>query len=137
MAVKLSNSIPELLPCRISVVVCGLVMVRFISTPLFPERLCHDFLVFFLFEWKCKLALLLLPLIPTSRQKIGVSKFTHHLRVDCVEFYFGSSSWGTWGVEGDGWDDTSSSACEIDSSWGLERDRGERECEREYTWQQE
>lgn len=39
-----------------------------------------------------KLALLLLPLIPPSRQEIGISKFTHHLRVDCVEFYFGSSS---------------------------------------------
>lgn len=47
MAVKLSNSIPELLRCRILVVVCGLVMVRFISTLLFPERLYHDFLVFF------------------------------------------------------------------------------------------
>lgn len=39
-----------------------------------------------------KLALLLLPLIPPSRQEIGISKFTHHLRVDCVEFHFGSSS---------------------------------------------
>lgn len=47
MAVKLSNSIPELLRCRILVVVYELVMVRFISTPLFPERLYHDFLVFF------------------------------------------------------------------------------------------
>lgn len=96
------------------------------------------FFFFFLFEWKCKLALLLLPLIHTSRQKIGISKFAHHLRVDCVEFYFGSSSWGTWGVEGDGWDDTSSSACEIDSSWSVERDKErEREGERESTWQQE
>lgn len=50
MAVKLSSSIPELLRCRILVVVCELVMVRFISIPLFPERLYHDFLVFFLFE---------------------------------------------------------------------------------------
>lgn len=49
MAVKLSNSIPELLRCRILVVVCEPVMVRFISTPLFPERLYHDFLVFFSF----------------------------------------------------------------------------------------
>lgn len=47
MAVKLSNSIPELLRCRILVVVYELVMVRFISTPPFPERLYHDFLVFF------------------------------------------------------------------------------------------
>lgn len=95
MAVKLSNSIPELLRCRILVVVCELVMVRFISTPLSRKGCIMTFLSFFffsLFERKCKVALLLLPLIPPSRQKIGVSKFTHHLRVDCVEFYFGSSS---------------------------------------------
>lgn len=78
-----------------------------------------------------KLTLLLLPLMAPSRQEIGISKFAHHLRVDCVEFYFGSSSWGTCGVEGDGWDDTSSSACEIDSSWGVERE-GERGGGEEY-----
>lgn len=53
MAVKLSNSIPELLRCRILVVVCELVMVRFISTPLFPERLY--FLYFFLFSFRVKM----------------------------------------------------------------------------------
>lgn len=53
MAVKLSNSIPVLLRCRILVVVCGLVMVRFISTLLFPERLY--FLYFFLFSFFTKM----------------------------------------------------------------------------------
>lgn len=77
MAVKLSNSIPELLRCRILVVVCELVMVRsFTPLSILPGQTDT----------------VLLPLIPPSRQEIGVSKFTHHLRVDCVEFYFGSSS---------------------------------------------
>lgn len=77
MAVKLSNSIPELLRCRILVVVYELVMVRSF-TPLHILPAQTD--------------TVLLPLIPPSRQEIGVSKFAHHLRVDCVEFYFGSSS---------------------------------------------
>lgn len=61
--------------------------------PPFPRKAV--FLVFFfLFSFRVKKQTdtVILPLIPPSRQKIGVSKFTHHLRVDCVEFYFGSSS---------------------------------------------
>lgn len=93
MAVKLSNSIPELLRCRILVVVYELVMVRSFTPalPLLPRKGLHPFLSFF--SWtKMQTDNVLLPLIPPSRQKIGISKFAHHLRVDCVEFYFGSSS---------------------------------------------
>lgn len=55
MALKLSNSIPELLRCRILVVVCELVMVRFISTPLSQKGCIMTFLSFFLFSFRVKM----------------------------------------------------------------------------------
>lgn len=55
MAVMLSNSIPELLRCRILVVVYELVMVRFISTPLSQKGCIMILLSFFLFSFRVKM----------------------------------------------------------------------------------